>query len=475
MSSSHLSALRRAVLQRAIAVTRRAPAASEWTHEAPGKVTKRRPTTRTGILGLAVITLLICGFAAAGIPGLLIVLALGSLSTALYAIVSGRPSWAHLPSRKHAAVVSGAALVLIVIAGAMGAPASGPSSETAALSAVTHQRPTASSSPHETTKTAASTAVTAEEPMDPGSATVATQAACVVISDSSATDSSALSLLATLPIKGRAPLTGYARTADFGTAWLDVDRNGCDTRNDMLARDLTSITRSGKCRVMSGRLLNPCLGNSISFVRGVTTSALVQIDHVVALGDAWQTGAQQLSHAQRVSLANDPLNLLAVDGRSNEQKGAGDAATWLPANKSFRCAYVTRQVSVKVTYGLWVTQAEHDAMVRILDTCPTSQGMTSPFAPAHAVVVPVPEPVAAAPVAPAPVAKAPAKVRVKAAPVPANAPAHIPARPSASAPAYPGALCADSLRGQSGVAANGRTYVCGAKGPDARGRLHWNA
>ncbi|MET0782695.1 MAG: HNH endonuclease family protein, partial [Leifsonia flava] len=122
-----------------------------------------------------------------------------------------------------------------------------------------------------------------------------------------------------------------------------------------------------------GRLVSPYTGATIDFVRGQDTSALVQIDHLVALSNAWQTGAQQLTQAQREALANDPLNLMAVDGRSNMQKGDGDAATWLPAQKSIRCSYVARQVSVKSIYGLWVTQAEHDAIERILDTCPGQQ------------------------------------------------------------------------------------------------------
>jgi hypothetical protein len=216
------------------------------------------------------------------------------------------------------------------------------------------------------------------------------------------TDSTAVALLATLPVKGKAPKTGYDRTGDFGTAWLDVDRNGCDTRNDILARDLTAIVRSGPCRVLSGTLAEPYTGTSVAFVRGNATSSLVQIDHLVALSNAWQTGAQQLTQEQRVSLANDPLNLLAADGRANAQKGDGDAATWLPAAKTFRCTYVARQISVKVTYGLWVAPAERDAMTRVLSTCPEQRGMASASAPVVGVVDPAPAPAPAPALAPAP-------------------------------------------------------------------------
>lgn len=175
--------------------------------------------------------------------------------------------------------------------------------------------------------------------------------------------------LAALPVKGKAPATGYDRTGDFGTAWLDVDHNGCDTRNDVLARDLTEIERQGPCKVLRGTLVSPYTGARVDFVRGDTTSTLVQIDHVVALENAWRTGAQQLSQSDREALANDPENLFAVDGRSNAQKRSGDAATWLPAETGFRCTYVEHQVAVKTTYRLWVAPTERDAMERVLARC----------------------------------------------------------------------------------------------------------
>ncbi|MFJ3490124.1 HNH endonuclease family protein [Leifsonia aquatica] len=179
----------------------------------------------------------------------------------------------------------------------------------------------------------------------------------------------ARTLLAGLPVKGSAPKTGYDRVADFGEAWLDVDGNGCDTRDDILARDLTGVVRRGSCTVLSGTLNDPYTGTRIAFERGVDTSARVQIDHVIPLMDAWRTGAQGLSQEAREHLANDPLNLVAVDGPTNQQKGAGDAATWLPPAKAYRCTYAARQVAVKSAYGLWVVPAERAALERILAAC----------------------------------------------------------------------------------------------------------
>ena len=189
---------------------------------------------------------------------------------------------------------------------------------------------------------------------------------------SEATEVTAASVLSSLPVKGRAAKTGYTR-AQFGQAWADVDRNGCDTRNDMLKRDLTNIVYKVKtrdCVVLSGVLVDRYSGETINFVRGNVTSMEVQIDHVVALSNAWQTGAFKLTVLQRTALANDPMNLFAVKGRLNSQKGDGDTATWLPPLKSFRCAYVAQQIAVKAKYSLWVTAPEKEAMVRILTACP---------------------------------------------------------------------------------------------------------
>ena len=198
-------------------------------------------------------------------------------------------------------------------------------------------------------------------------------AAAAEPTDNTGAGRSASSVLDTLQVKGRAPKTGYKRT-QFGKAWTDVDHNGCDTRNDILSRDLSGVKyKSGthSCVVKSGTLQDPYTGKSIAFERGQKTSTAVQIDHVVALSDAWQKGAQKLSKSVRTELANDPYNLLAVQGRANQQKSDGDAATWLPSNKGFRCEYVARQIGVKHKYSLWVTAAEKSAMDRVLTSCPT--------------------------------------------------------------------------------------------------------
>ena len=176
----------------------------------------------------------------------------------------------------------------------------------------------------------------------------------------------ALAELAQLPVKGRAPKTGYSRS-EFGEGWESI--YGCDTRNIILHRDLQADTQSDNCKVLSGTLHDPYTGKTISFIRGASTSDDVQIDHVVALSDAWQKGAQALSYDRRVALANDPLELLAVDGPSNQEKSDGDAATWLPPNKAFRCQYIARQISVKKKYQLWVTPAEKSVMKNQLDAC----------------------------------------------------------------------------------------------------------
>lgn len=225
--------------------------------------------------------------------------------------------------------------------------------------------------------------------VNPDTSSVEPQGTAPIGSDEA---SEALRILNTLPVKGRAPKTGYSR-AQFGDAWSDIDHNGCDTRNDILNRDLTAKQHKNSrgCVVISGILNDPYTGKVINFMRGKDTSEQVQIDHVVALSDAWQSGAQEISAQERLQLANDPENLLAVDGPANQQKSDSDAATWLPANASFRCSYVARQIRVKAKYHLWVKPAEKEAMINVLTPC------------AGAAEAPAPKPV---PDAPAPVPQA---------------------------------------------------------------------
>jgi hypothetical protein len=163
----------------------------------------------------------------------------------------------------------------------------------------------------------------------------------------------------------------------------------------------------------------------------------------VALSDAWQKGAQKLTAAQREDFANDPLNLLAVDGPTNEAKGDGDAATWLPPNKGYRCSYVARQVAVKAAYHLWVTQAEHDAIARVLAACPNQKVPTSTSSPDH--VVPK---------------------------VTTTAPKTTPAAPKPASPrvVHPGAFC--SPAGATGVTSAGTPMVCGPTANSTRNRWH---
>ncbi|MFE7485078.1 HNH endonuclease family protein [Streptomyces sp. NPDC057552] len=231
----------------------------------------------------------------------------------------------------------------------------------------------------------------------------ATLSGCSALADQSVSDDAnaaaaaptpvagALHALAQLTVKGPAPMAGYDREVKYGPAWSDTtlapgSGNRCDTRNDVLRRDLRRITFRGssRCIVATGTLADPYTGKSIRFVRG-PNSAIVQIDHAVALGASWRTGAAGLSQQQREALGNDPLNLLAAFGPANASKSDGDAATWLPPRTGSRCPYVARQIAVKAKYHLWVTPAERDAMRRVLARCPdqplptdTSKGVALP-------------------------------------------------------------------------------------------------
>lgn len=164
----------------------------------------------------------------------------------------------------------------------------------------------------------------------------------------------------------------YSRSY-FGDGWATVE--GCDIRNRILQRDLADavVPSENGCVVESGTLRDPYTGADIAFRRGAETSRAVQIDHVVALADAWRKGAERLTSEERHRFANDPLNLLAVDGPTNNAKGSDDAASWLPPDKIYRCRYVARQIAVKAKYRLWVGESEAAAMRRVLHTCPDQQ------------------------------------------------------------------------------------------------------
>ena len=192
--------------------------------------------------------------------------------------------------------------------------------------------------------------------------------ATVLAPDSfAAQQETAIEGLNSLQVKGRAAKTGYSRS-QF-PHWSDPDRNGCDARNDTLKRDLANITYkvgTRNCKVIAGQLLDPFSGEVLIFSSEKST---VDIDHVVALSNAWQTGAAYFDKTKRSQIANDPLNLLAVDAKLNRQKGDVDAATWLPPAKSYRCEYVARQIAVKIKYSLWLTAPEKSAMSKILASC----------------------------------------------------------------------------------------------------------
>lgn len=175
-------------------------------------------------------------------------------------------------------------------------------------------------------------------------------------------------------------IRGWDRTSDFqrrqfGPAWSDdvnveFGRNGCNTRDDILRRDLKNlVVRPLTCFAQSGSLIDPYTGTVIEFARGPQTSNSVEIDHVVALADAWYKGARAWDPQRRLDFANDPRNLLAVSPRANFDKAFRDAASWLPPNQTFRCDFVARQIDVKAAYGLWLSAKEQRALTDVLARC----------------------------------------------------------------------------------------------------------
>jgi hypothetical protein len=177
----------------------------------------------------------------------------------------------------------------------------------------------------------------------------------------------AIAVLELLEVKGRAPKEGYSREAFYGN-WPTIE--GCSLRQRIIKREFGESAVLDGCDVVAGEFEEPYTGVFLKFESKTEISKGVQIDHVVALSDAWQKGAKYMDQDTRYKIATDPLNLLAVDAKANQGKSDGDAATWLPKNKKFRCQYVARQVSVKYKYKLWVTEAEKKAIMDVLSACP---------------------------------------------------------------------------------------------------------
>jgi hypothetical protein len=400
------------------------------------------------LASLLALLMVVGGFAAGGIPVALILLGFVAFVFALVGLIRGR-----LPGvvgRKRVGGVVAGAVVLMIVGAATAPPtptdtttaaAEQAAVEAAAREAAAEEKAReleAEESEEAAIKATEEALAAQDEQANDSSAAIPGALADDAVDQAvaQAAETTALAALVAIEVKGRAPRTGYDRDL-FGSGWLDTDRNGCDTRNDILERDLTGETfkpGTRNCVVLTGTLADPYSGKTIAFQRGQDTSSDVQIDHVVALSDAWQKGAQQMSEDRRRLFANDPLNLLAVDGPLNMQKGDGDAATWLPPMRGYRCEYVARQVAVKATYALWMTQAEKNAIATVLSSCPAQP------LPAGVVVdvpdrrpPPPPPPV----VAPAPEDEAPVVVVPAPRPAPHVAPAPAPAPKPAPAPPPP--------------------------------------
>ena len=201
---------------------------------------------------------------------------------------------------------------------------------------------------------------------------VAASPSVIDTQEPSAVESQALLAAQALVERGRSATTNYSREA-FGSAWKDVDRNGCDTRNDILGRDFTTAIYKGgtnDCKVIGGTWTDPYSNESYTFTEQPSEA---QIDHVVSLSNAWQMGADLWTEEMRTEFANDPLNLIVTVASLNRQKSDSNAASWLPPYKPGRCDFIARQVAVKTKWQLFVTSTEKSVMLGILSKPECSQ------------------------------------------------------------------------------------------------------
>ena len=353
-----------------------APATAPVTTPVPAMALPRASLIAWGAALAVLLLLTVSAAVSSGVGGVLMILGLAALVVGVVASVRGRLPTLRLASRRAGLLMAAAGMAVAMVGGAI-SPTAAKTGTAGAVTTVSQEAPSAQPSLADTTQTPTPT-VEQDPPATAQSPTPSTvvvpvpvrpKTVPIITPPKAPAAGTALAAVAGLTVKGRAPKTGYTRD-QFGQSWFDTDRNGCDTRNDMLRRDLGSRQMKNACKVLAGTLApDPYTGTSIRFVYGGASE--VDIDHVVALSDAWQKGAGTWPAGKRLAFANDPLNLLAVDASANRSKGDGDTATWLPPNKSYRCTYVARQVAVKGKYSVWVTAAERDAMTRVMATCPS--------------------------------------------------------------------------------------------------------
>lgn len=425
----------------AIATSPSHPAAGSRRHVTPSRFFGWGAAMLFALLGLT-----------SGIGGVLVMIGIYALMVAVVAIIRGRLGWAHLPSRTAGVVALVASVVAVGAGGALLPVRPGPVSADLPMSTPTPSAPATS---------IIGTASSAPSPTTPDPATDA-------IAKASA--GSALAALGTLGIQTQVSPGGYTRAA-FGQAWADTDHNGCDQRNDILRRDLTAVTLQHDthgCVVVTGVLADPYTGEQVAFERTSSNISPVEIDHVVALGDAWSKGASGWDGTTRLQLANDALNLLSVSAAANVAKGDSDAAAWMPPAHDFACPYVARQIAVKAKYRLSVTSVERAAMSSVLAGCPSTPIPNASF-PALGGFPDDNPPAPPQPVAP----PTPAMPAPTSSPAPGPAPVPPVAPPSINTPApvqgvHPGAFC--SPTGAIGHTSAGTLMVCRPSATDTRAR-----
>ena len=310
------------------------------------------------LLGFALL-MAIGAAATSGIFGVAVILGLTLLASGVLTMLLGRRLWRMAAPGRAGSVLAGAGLVMVVL-GAAFAPAAAPDLNSAAS-------PEAAAGQVISTPSAGSASMSTNPTTD-----IAVSAVDVDAIIAAARPQTALAVLGGLTVSDGVVPPGDARN-QFGPVWADVDRNGCDTRNDILARDLTGVVLqpgTNDCVVTGGRLTDPYLGGTAVVDAGTVGQGVVEIDHVVSLSNAWASGARGWDPQQRQRFANDPLELLAVSADGQKSKGDNDASGWLPANPSYRCEFIARQVAIKAKYRLTVGPAERAAQAEALSVCP---------------------------------------------------------------------------------------------------------
>lgn len=179
--------------------------------------------------------------------------------------------------------------------------------------------------------------------------------------------------------------SGYSRS--LFKHWVDADNDGCNTREEVLISESSSRAQVDAygCKVIEGNWFSPY--DNVAH----TNPSELDIDHMVPLKEAWDSGARNWSSSQRQLFANDlsdPRALIAVTAGQNRSKSDRDPSNWIPPNPQYLCTYLTEWVAIKFRWRLSMDPSEFGRVKNLLaESCASS--IIQPWGSSYASTTPI--------------------------------------------------------------------------------------